>query len=281
MDVELTLLTAGSCSHPEAVARRGAPWRAVDFPALVAVIRHPRHGITLFDTGYSPRFFEATAHLPESVYARAIPVRCTPEQTALAQLAGLGISADEVRTVVLSHLHADHVGGALDFPGAGFVALREALAPLDLPRGARQVARGVLAGLLPADLADRTTLVDDLPEAAVGLHGPLGPGRDLFGDGSLVLVPLPGHAQGHLGLLVRTAAARVLLVGDAAWSTRAVTHLELPHPVVRLVTHRWPSYAATIGALRDLTRADPDLHVVPSHCPEAIARARATLAAAP
>lgn len=279
MDVGLTLLTAGACSHPEAVSRRGAPWRPIDFPALVGVIRHPERGVVLFDTGYAPRFFDATAHLPEALYARATPVRCAPHESALARLETLGIRADEVRTVVLSHLHADHVGGVLDFPAARIVVLRDALAPLRLPRGMRQVKRGVLAALLPDDLDDRVLLVDDLAAARPGLPGPLGPGRDLFGDGSLVLVPLPGHAAGHLGLLVRTATARILLVGDAAWSTRAVTRLELPHPVVRLVTHQWSSYAATIGALSDLGRDHPDLHIVPSHCSEAIARAHAALGA--
>lgn len=278
MDVELTLLTAGSCTHPGAVARRGATWQAVEFPAMVGVIRHRSHGVVLFDTGYTPRFADQTARLPESLYARALPVTVAPEQTAVAQLAGLGVDAADVRTVVLSHLHPDHVGGARDFPAARFVVRRAALDPLRLPRGLRRLRRGVLPGLLPADLADRTTHVEDLLPAVGAIAGPLGPGHDVLGDGSLVAVPLPGHAAGHLGLLVRTAGLRVLLVGDAAWSTRAITHLELPHPVVRLVTHHWPDYRATVSALHDLGRDDPGLRIVPSHCPQAIAGARAALA---
>jgi len=275
--VELTLLTAGSCTHPGAVARRGASWAPVEFPALVAVVRHPRHGVLLFDTGYTPRNASETAHLPESIYARAMPVTCRPEQTALAQLAGLGIAAGDVRTVVLSHLHPDHVGGTRDLPMARFVLGRDALGPLALPRGLRRLRRGLLPGLLPDDLHDRTRFVEDLPIATDGLGGPLGPGHDVLGDGSVVAVPLPGHLGGHLGLLVRTTGPRVLLVGDAAWSTRAITHLELPHPVVRLVTHSWNDYRTTLLALHDLGRTDPELRVVPSHCTEAIAATRAAL----
>lgn len=277
MDVDLTLLTAGSCTHAGAVARRGAGWAPVEFPAMVGLIRHPSHGVVLFDTGYTPRVADQTARLPESLYARALPVAVTPEQTVRAQLAGLGIGASDVRTVVLSHLHPDHVGGARDFPAARFLVRRAALDPLRLPRGLRRLRLGVLPGLLPQDLADRATYVEDLPAAVGAVTGPLGPGHDVLGDGSLVAVPLPGHAAGHVGLLVRTGGARVLLVGDAAWSTRAITHLELPHPVVRLVTHRWSDYRATVTSLHHLGRADPDLRIVPSHCALAIATARAAL----
>jgi glyoxylase-like metal-dependent hydrolase (beta-lactamase superfamily II) len=278
--VEVSLLVAGSCTHPERLTRRGAPWRPAEFPALVAVIRHPVHGVVLFDTGYGPRFFAETSRFPASLHARITPVRCPPGDTAAEQLERAGIATAQVRTVVLSHLHADHAAGARDFPAARFVYSHRAGAGLAGGRLAT-LRRGVLPGLLPEDLARRTTYVEDLPRAgAAGAPAPLDPGYDLTGDGTITAVPLPGHQAGHLGLYVRARGAEVLLVGDAAWSTRAITHLEPPHVAARLVTHDWAGYRATLRALHRLQEERPDLVVVPSHCPDAIERARRALGAA-
>ncbi len=277
-DVEVRLLVAGSCTHPEALTRRGAPWRPAEFPSLVAVVRHPEHGVLLYDTGYSPRFFEETARFPDAVYARTTPVRCAPQDTASAQLDRAGIAPQEVRTVVLSHLHADHVGGARDFPRALFVHSRHALESARGRRGLARLRHGFLPGLLPEDLAHRSTFVEDLTP----IHGAhplaaLGPCYDLLGDGTVTAVGLAGHQAGHLGLHVRSGGHEVLFVGDAAWSTRAITHLEQPHALARLVTHDWAAYRRTLRALHHLQAEHPDLLVVPSHCPEAIARARRAL----
>jgi glyoxylase-like metal-dependent hydrolase (beta-lactamase superfamily II) len=277
--VEVTLLTAGACTHPGFVIERGAGRRPVEFPALVAVIRHPEHGVILFDTGYTERFAEQTARLPGSLYRRTTPVTCTPDRTAVAQLALVGIDPDEVRWVIISHFHADHVAGLRDFPRAQLVFSQEALAPLRRSRSLRQVRHGFLPGLMPEDVDARTRHVEDLPRAAVErtIHPDLPRSHELFGDGSVVVVGLPGHAPGHVGLLVRTEHAEVLLAGDACWTRRAFTHLLMPHPVARLVTHSWRTYRVTLRALHDLHVRRPDLLIVPSHCAESIATAEGAL----
>jgi glyoxylase-like metal-dependent hydrolase (beta-lactamase superfamily II) len=253
---------------------------------LVALIRHPRHGAVLWDTGYSPRLRAETAHLPAALYRYLLPVACRPEETAAAQLRRLGIAAHEVATVVISHLHADHIGGLRDFPAARIVLSRAALAEARRPgrrtesrplrQGTwRQLRAGFLPGLLPADLGERARVVEAHPEVAVPT---LGSGFDLFADGSVVAVPMPGHAPGQVGLLVRPhRQPETLLVADACWSSRALTHGELPHPIVALVTDDWRGYRRTVSTLAALSRARPDLLVVPSHCAQSIARAAARL----
>ncbi len=297
--VLVDLLTVGSCEHPGAVARRGAPWRPVEFPSLVAVIRHPDHGVVLLDTGYAPRYATATRRGPGAVYGRLLPMRLGRGRSLAEQLPALGIDPADVATVVVSHLHADHVAGLRDLPAARVVLDADALASHVRRGPLGRLRRGFLPALLPDDLerrvVDVATLprwVPDAPRDPAGAGDPqapqsartdvttLGPAHDLLGDGSVVVVRLPGHAHGQVGLLVASRAGDVLLVGDAAWSLRAITHLELPHPVVRLVTHSWGAYRATLGALHRLHRTSPGLLVVPSHCPVAIDRARLALAAA-
>jgi glyoxylase-like metal-dependent hydrolase (beta-lactamase superfamily II) len=277
--LDVSLLVAGSCTAPERLAWRPGRWRRVEFPALVVVIRHPARGVVLFDTGYPPGFDELTRRFPASLYAQATPVTCGPEDTAAAQLAAAGVPPETVSVIVVSHLHADHVGGARDFPGARFVLGREALARIRGPHGSAWAAlrHGLLEGLLPEDLDERAVAAEDHPPVDGALpHLPRG--HDLVGDGSLTAVPLPGHAPGHLGLLVRGGPRDLFLVGDATWSTRGVAAGELPHPLVRLVTEDWAAYRRTTAALQRLAEARPDLLIVPSHAPDAIARARSALA---
>ena len=274
--MRVSLLTAGWTTHPAGIARRGAGRAPVRFPALVVVVEHP-DGTVLFDTGYAPRVRAAMAHGLDRVYGGLLPVHVEPDASAAAQLAARGVDPAAVRYVVLSHLHADHVGGLLDFPAARVVADPGAVALARRVRGFGLLRRGLLPALLPDDLPDRLVDPASLPPAAAADLDPLTGARDLLGDGRLLVVPLPGHSAGHLGLVVRTPGTDLVLVGDAAWHTRAVTHGELPHPVARAVTADWAAYRGTLAALDDLARRRTGVLVLPSHDEDAIAAARAVL----
>lgn len=277
MTVRLTLLEAGHTTHSAGVARRGAGRAPVRFPALVGVVRHAG-GVVLVDTGYAPRVLDALSRGIDRVYGGLLPVHVGPDESAVAQLAARGIDAAEVTHVVVTHLHADHVGGLRDFPSARVVVARRAVDEAARARGFGRLRRGLVPSLLPDDLGSRLLDPATLPAADDADLEPLAGARDLLADGSVVVVPLPGHATGHLGVLVRTAARDVLLIGDAAWDRRAVTHGELPAPVVRLLSADWPRYTRTIDALHRLTERRPDLIVLPAHDEAAIAEARAELA---
>ena len=116
MDLRLELIVAGSCTHPAWVVTGRPSLEILRFPSLVGVIHHPSRGLILFDAGYSPRFFDETRRLPGSIYRRLTPTTCGEEDTVAAQLRRAGRDPDDVALVILSHFHADHVGGLLDFP---------------------------------------------------------------------------------------------------------------------------------------------------------------------
>lgn len=274
-ELEWRRYRAGYCTHPECMVRRGGALAAHDFPALVFRITHPVHGHVLFDTGYSQHFMAATAHFPDALYRAVTPVHLAPDESLRAQLRGEGIAADEVAGVFLSHLHGDHIGGLPDFPRARLWCARAAYADLHARSRLSALRVGLLPSLLPDDFEQRCAWIEDVPTTGLptGLRA-FGEGHDLFGDGSLLAVALPGHAAGHHGLLFRDVDGLVFLVGDASWSSRALRE-HTPPP--RLTTG-WLGdtrlYLETFSCLHALMRDTPDVRVVPSHCTEWLPHAR-------
>ena len=197
------------------------------FYAVFVAFTHPQHGVCLIDTGYGPDVFPATRRLPARVmrWVTPIPRRqafCSPEHLEQCEL-----DPTDVRCIFLSHFHLDHIGGARLFPHARFVYRADALRTLtELPRW-KQVRRGYVAELLPDDFLERGIALDDSRFEREA--GPLHRFRtcDYWGDGSLVLVDLPGHALGHTGYVLETSDGPKLYVVDAFWDFAAFR----PHAV--------------------------------------------------
>lgn len=265
-EVRLELLAGGYCTHPEAMVLRGAPLKSCRFPALFAHIEHPTHGSFLYDTGYAAPFFDQTRRLPGSLYAKITPVTLDPSERAAAQLARRGIAPEQVQGVILSHFHGDHIAGLRDFPRANFYFLPSAYAAVRDRSGLRALLRGFLPGLLPPDFELRARPVHQtvaLPSA----FRPFERGFDLLGDGSLIGVELPGHAAGQLGLLARSEGAVQFLCADAAWSTQAIEELRFPNPLTYAIMDDRRAYGRTLRALHTLSERQPEIRLIPSHCP--------------
>jgi glyoxylase-like metal-dependent hydrolase (beta-lactamase superfamily II) len=269
--VKLTFLEAGHCFHPEVIVIQGGRLAKRKFPSTVAVIEHPREGVILFDTGYSQRFHEQTRKFPERLYAMVTPVHVRPEESAAAQLAARGIAARDVTHVVLSHFHADHVAGVGDFPRARYSYLRSGWDGVRELSGLGAVAAGFLRGLLPGDFEARSRPIASEKMREGAALAPFSAGFDLFDDGSVVLVELPGHAKGHAGLFVRSDAGPFFLVADACWLARAYQDLKMPSPIARLIMHDSAAYRRTLEGIRQLSREQPGVRVVPCHCSDTYA----------
>jgi glyoxylase-like metal-dependent hydrolase (beta-lactamase superfamily II) len=265
----LELLDSGHCVVPEWQVMRGGARRSMDCHALVALISHPHHGRLLFDAGYAPRMLEATRRWPFRLYRQLTPLRLRPELAVAAQLAARGIAPAEIGTLIISHFHADHIAGLRDFPTARFVAARAALDCARSLRGLAALRRGIIPALLPPDLDRRAVYAESLPAGPELPH--LGPTRDLFGDGSLLLVALPGHARGQLGALLATTAGPVLLAADGAWTSRAIRELRPPSRLTNLLVDDPRAVQATLAHLHAFAQARPATRIIPTHCPEVYA----------
>jgi len=238
------------------------------FPANVVVIDHAQEGIVLFDTGYGEDFNQITAKMPEMIYRLLTPVVITPETSAQARLRVLGIKRDDVKHVILSHLHADHVGGVRDFPKATYHVDLPALQHYQGLSKFNQVRAGFLSALLPDDFETRLKPFDSsqFTSGNFGL-GNLSFGQDLFSDGSIIFVPLPGHMKGHVGIQVQTEGGdKYFFVADAAWRKESIIENSLPSVITRLIISDWKMYRQTLRELHDLHHRYPELQIIPCHC---------------
>lgn len=203
---------------PERLVLPGGGWRPIDLAVRYARFRHPVGGHGLVDTGYGERVTGGPRSLALRAYARLLAPRLLPRPD------------DEVgvRTILLTHLHADHVAALRDHPQARIVAHRGAVDRLLAMSPAAQVRHGVFGELLPDDLRARVIAVEDLPrvEAPLGL----GAAGDVFGDGSVLAVPLPGHMLGHTGFLWTGPPRPLLYAADVEWLDRALMQDRHPGP---------------------------------------------------
>lgn len=173
-------------------------WGDSTLPVQAFAVHHPA-GVCLFDTGQRA----SAAPLPgRHPFLRLARFELEPTEEAARTVA-----PDTVRWVVLSHLHTDHVGGVAAFANAELIVSRGEWA-----RAAGLAGR--LRGYVPQHWPNGVEphLVEPAPPGV----GPFSGAYDVAGDGTMLVVPLPGHTPDHLGLLVQGRGARWLLAGDAS-----------------------------------------------------------------
>jgi len=264
------MLQVGSCRHPECVALRGGSLWPVEFPALCALIRHPKLGNWLFDTGYGDYFQAATNPFPERIYRWVTPTSLPESERLVVQLGRMGLRPQDIDGVIISHFHADHIGALRDFPRATLVSSHAGYSHVHGMSRIRGLTQGFLPALLPGDFKDRSRFLEGM--SLVNLPSELRPfdqGYDILGDGSLVAVPLHGHTHEQFGLLLRREDGRtVFLSADACWSLKALRESRPPSWLAQRIFADRAGYRQTFDKLKTVLQHHPDVLLIPSHCHE-------------
>jgi N-acyl homoserine lactone hydrolase len=237
-------------------------------PVHCYLIEH-RDGLVLFDTGEDPASVTDPEYFPTRglaglLYRRLARFAIAPEDGIDNQLRAIGSSPGDVRLVVLSHLHQDHIGGLRAFPKARIVVAQDEWSQIS---GTGPELRGYLPrhidlpGLDWQHITFAATDADDL--------APFSTRHDLMGDGSLVLIPTPGHTRGSLSMVVRSGPTPLVLVGDLTYDVELMARGKMPgignRAASAVSTKRVMELAARLG----------NAAILPAHDPGTAARLRA------
>jgi glyoxylase-like metal-dependent hydrolase (beta-lactamase superfamily II) len=189
-------------------------------PINVYVIEH-RDGLVVFDTGQDRASVTDPCYFPDGpvglIYDRLARFHISDDETLTAGLTRLGYQPRDVTTAVISHLHQDHIGGVQEIPDAELLVSAEEWRSLHRPLAQ---ARGLLRDHIDVPgLGWSPVSFTDLQDPSLA---PFSSGRDLFDDGSLVLLPTPGHTPGSMSMLIRRPnATPLLLAGDLTYDVHA------------------------------------------------------------
>ncbi|HZS81676.1 MAG TPA: N-acyl homoserine lactonase family protein [Stellaceae bacterium] len=208
MAVKLYAMTCGELTGSLGNLMEGGEGE-IRLPIPSYLVAHPK-GDLLFDTGMHPDCQHDPAGRAGTRIAGLFKFHYRPGEEVSARLAAIGRDPEKVALVVNSHLHFDHVGGNALIPNATVVIQRrEWEAGMDPEIAA---LRGF--NRRDYDLGHKVRMVD-------GEH-------DVFGDGSVVLLPTYGHTPGHQSLKLRLQSGEVVLAADACYFCRTLRERRLP-----------------------------------------------------
>lgn len=175
----------------------------IDLPVSCFLLRHSQ-GNVLFDTGCHP-----SVHVdPEARWggmAKAMTAIADPAENVVSELKKLGLAPQDIDVVVNSHFHPDHCGCNEYFTQAVVVCHQHELEAAQAPNAENM-------GFLAVDWKQ------PMPVQTIdGEH-------DVFGDGKILLVPVPGHTPGMTAALVTLDRSGAFVLASDAAALRA--HLE-------------------------------------------------------
>ena len=226
MSVELFAFTCGKVTGARAGFLEGESGKlTVPVPAYLVV--HDQ-GKLLFDTGLNIGLRQDKAFLL-GASDKDWEIDFPDGVEIAAQLARLRLVPADIRYVVNSHLHYDHCGGNALFPNATLIVHAKEWRAAQRPN---TQAAGIYNPLDFDHMAARHEIESEL---------------DVFGDGSVVVFPTPGHTPGHQSLRVELDTGTVVLAADCCYLKRTLDTLHLPRSV-----YNRDQMLASLGQLRAL-----------------------------
>jgi glyoxylase-like metal-dependent hydrolase (beta-lactamase superfamily II) len=215
----------GSRKNPMLWIFFGKKWIAL--PINFYVIEH-ENGLVLFDAGqdravvtdpdYWPRGFTGT------VMRKLFKISIGPDEILPRQLERLGYSLSDISKVVFSHLHADHIGRIQELLHADLIVSdREWDHMLERHSERHMIFRNYIE-IAGAKWNRISFEAMDDPDIRPFTHG-----YDLMGDGSMMLLPTPGHTPGSMSMLARPEEGPpLLLAGDLSYQPELLERDQLP-----------------------------------------------------
>ena len=227
---------------------KSLPWPPYQRIGAVCLLAEINDGLLLVDTGLGLHDYEKPTRMMRDFMNVLHAVR-DPDLAIVRQVARMGYPPEDVRHIVLTHLHLDHAGGLPDFPQAQVYVYRREHEALQRPQKLLEVAY-------------------NKPDFA---HGPLWSVQDLQGDKwygfdavrlpgiepEVWLVPLTGHTSGHCGVALQTKTGWIFHCGDAV-------PVNLQFDFAPVLVYR-PVIGPHVSRLKALAQVHPEVRLLAGH----------------
>ena len=245
---------------------QGAGLKSISFP-IISVLIERDHDLVLFDTGIGTRINEEMRPLiykgNKFFYRWVMRTQFDPRCDVLVhQLPRVGFQPSDVKNVIISHLHWDHAGGMRDFSHAHFIINRKEWNFATLLSGVPLFKNAFIKEQFCAPGLDIELIETNLGKPFLNFPA----SHDVFGDGSMVLVDLPGHSPGLMGLfLTMPSRRRFLFSADTFYFPEGLEQKIPKSGLMRGLVSEGPVAGQSIEKVYALMRSDPDLEIVGSH----------------
>lgn len=226
-------------------------------PIFAWIIEHPE-GVIVIDTGETAKVADR-GYFPgwHPYYRFGVREWVQPEEEIGVRLQTLGVSPDDVRWVVMTHLHTDHAGGLYHFPKSTFVISRK---EYQQASGFMGQMRGFLPQHWPSWFSPQ--LIDHEPTPI----GPFPRSLTLTQAGDVHLVPTEGHTAGHQAVILEQDGLNYFFAGDTSY-----TEQHLIDQVIDGVTLDSKSAQQSLARTLVYTKQQPTVYL-PSHDPDSAKR---------
>jgi glyoxylase-like metal-dependent hydrolase (beta-lactamase superfamily II) len=204
-------------------------------------------GLILVDTGLGTRDYVDESTILK-IFKVVTIVPLIPEEAAIRQIEKLGYQPEDVRHIVLTHMHFDHAGGLPDFPWAKIHVHRREYESIRSNKKYSWLDGGYNRRVL--DHKPDVELYEEEGEKWYDFEA-----IRLRLEPKMYLLPLFGHTAGHCGVAIKDEGGWLLHVGDAAsfaddvpkWLIKVLgpyqprlRAFDEAHPEVRMTTgHMW------------------------------------------
>ncbi|MCB0827967.1 MAG: N-acyl homoserine lactonase family protein [Solirubrobacterales bacterium] len=227
-------------------------------PVPAFLIRHPKAGPILVDTGLHPSIASDPTENLGRMGSWFLKPALEPGEDVPAQLRAKGVDPAAIRLVILTHLHVDHASAIADFPNSTLLVTADEW-------------RTATSGLFPLFKGYRRQQFDytfdfrtvEFEGEQVHSYASFGRTIDLFGDGSIRLASTPGHTPGHQSVIVRLKDRDMVICGDAVYRSE---QLEEGSDLPGLMADPH-NFRRSLQEIRLFHRQYPEAVMTPGHDP--------------
>ncbi|WBO22902.1 MBL fold metallo-hydrolase [Sphingomonas abietis] len=246
--MSISAMPTGTYETPAAMAYRGGSWRETRaFAATGILVRHPK-GDLLIDTGFGrnvDRQLKLLPSLQQSPHRAGMPII---DQLAKAH-------TDTIAAIIPTHAHWDHISGVDDFHGIPVLVTAAGQSFIGSHSEGTEVLNS-FHGVIYRPYRFEGGAYLGFPSS-----------HDVYGDGSIVIVPAPGHTPDSIVVFVNLPSGkRYAFIGDLVWQLEGLKRpAEKPWMMRFLIGENRTEIQTDIARIRAMTARYPQITAVPAH----------------